>query len=44
MTENEILERLPDLEREEIRTCLEFAADREQTDEQGQPVDPRGMA
>ena len=29
MTEDEILEQFPDLEREDIRACLEFAADRE---------------
>jgi uncharacterized protein (DUF433 family) len=29
MTEDEILSDFPDLEREDIRACLEFAADRE---------------
>ena len=29
MTEDEILEDFPDLEREDIRACLAFAADRE---------------
>jgi uncharacterized protein (DUF433 family) len=29
MAEDEILEQFPDLEREDIRACLEFAADRE---------------
>jgi len=29
MTEDEILQQFPDLEREDIRACLEFAADRE---------------
>jgi uncharacterized protein (DUF433 family) len=29
MTEEEILKDFPDLEREDIRACLEFAADRE---------------
>lgn len=29
MTEDEILGQFPDLEREDIRACLEFAADRE---------------
>jgi uncharacterized protein (DUF433 family) len=29
MTEDEILSDLPDLEREDIRACLAFAADRE---------------
>ncbi|CAN5205388.1 DUF433 domain-containing protein [soil metagenome] len=29
MTEDEILKDFPDLEREDIRACLEFAADRE---------------
>ncbi len=29
MTEDEILKEFPDLEREDIRACLEFAADRE---------------
>jgi uncharacterized protein (DUF433 family) len=29
MTEDEILGDFPDLEREDIRACLEFAADRE---------------
>jgi uncharacterized protein (DUF433 family) len=29
MTEDEILGEFPDLEREDIRACLEFAADRE---------------
>jgi uncharacterized protein (DUF433 family) len=28
-TEDQILEEFPDLEREDIRACLEFAADRE---------------
>jgi uncharacterized protein (DUF433 family) len=29
MTEDEVLSDYPDLEREDIRACLEFAADRE---------------
>jgi len=29
MTEDEILEDFPDLEREDIRACLAFAAERE---------------
>jgi uncharacterized protein (DUF433 family) len=44
MTEDEILQQFPDLEREDIRACLELAADRDSTGVLGKPIDPRGMA